>query len=79
VAQLNTMTEEEQFQAVLGFVGRMGGEVSGRIALDPELDQRIRLLADGSYARSQEEQDAILGEIARDSQALGCLAAYLRS
>jgi hypothetical protein len=79
VAQLNTMTEEEQFQAVLGFVGRMGGEVSGRIALDPELDQRIRLLADGSYARSQEEQDALLVEIARDSQALGLLATYLRS
>ena len=79
MAQLNTMTEEEQFQAVFGFVGRMGGEVSGRIALDPELDQRIRLLADGSYARSQEEQDALLVEIARDSQALGLLAAYLRS
>ena len=79
MAQLNTMTEEEQFQAVLGFVGRMGGEVEGRIALDPELDQRIRLLADGSYARSQEERDAILVEIAHDSQALGRLAAYLRS
>ena len=78
MAQLNTMTEEEQFQAVLGFVGRMGGEVAGRIALDPELDHRIRLLADGSYARSQEERDAILVEIARDSEALGRLAAYLR-
>lgn len=72
------MTEEQQFQAVLGFLGRMGGEVAGRIALDPELEHRIRLLADGSYARSQQEQDAILVEIASDSEALGRLAAYLR-
>ncbi|HEY4814907.1 MAG TPA: hypothetical protein VIH58_09545 [Chthoniobacterales bacterium] len=72
------MTEEQQFQAVLGFLGRMGGEVTGRIALDPELEHRIRLLADGSYARSQQEQDAILVEIASDSEALGRLAAYLR-
>ena len=78
VAQLNAMTEEQQFQAVLGFLGRMGGEVTGRIALDPELEHRIRLLADGSYARSQQEQDAILVEIASDSEALGRLAAYLR-
>ena len=78
VAQLNAMTEEQQFQAVLGVLGRMGGEVTGRIALDPELEHRIRLLADGSYARSQQEQDAILVEIASDSEALGRLAAYLR-
>lgn len=78
VAQLNAMTEEQQFQAVLGFLGRMGGEVAGRIALDPELEHRIRLLADGSYARSQQEQEAILVEIAGDSEALGRLAAYLR-
>ena len=72
------MTEEQQFQAVLGFLGRMGGEVSGRIALDPELEDRLRLFADGSYARSQEEQNAILTEIVSDSQALGRLAEYLR-
>jgi hypothetical protein len=72
------MTEEQQFQAVLGFLGRMGGEVSGRLALDPELDDRLRLFAGGSYARSQEEQNAILAEIVADSQALGRLAEYLR-
>jgi hypothetical protein len=72
------MTEEQQFQAVLGFIGRMGGEVSGRIALDPELDDRLCLFADGSYARSQEEQNAILAEIIADSEALGRLAEYLR-
>jgi hypothetical protein len=72
------MTEEQQFQAVLGFVDRMGGEVSGRIAPDPELDNRLRLLADGSYARSQKEQNAILAEIVGDSEALGRLAEYLR-
>ena len=72
------MTEEQQFRAVLGFLSRTAGEVSGRIALDPELDGRIRLLADGSFARSQEEQNAILAEIAADSEALGQLAEYLR-
>jgi len=72
------MTEEQQFQAVLGFIGRRGGEVFGRIALDPELDDRLRLFADGSYARSQEEQNAILAEIIADSEALGRLAEYLR-
>ena len=72
------MTEEQQFQAVLGLLARIGGEVSGRIALDPELDDRLRLLAEGSYARSQQEQDAILAEIAADSDALGRLAEYLR-
>ena len=72
------MTEEQQFQAVLGFVDKMGGEVSGRIAPDPELDNRLRLFADGSYARSQKEQNAILAEIVGDSEALGRLAEYLR-
>ena len=72
------MTEEQQFQAVLGFIGRMEGEVSGRIALDLELDDRLRLFADGSYARSQEEQNAFLVEIVADSEALGRLAEYLR-
>jgi predicted transcriptional regulator len=72
------MTEEQQFRAVLGFLGRMAGEVSGRIALDPELDDRLRLLAEGSYSRSQNEQDAILAEIATDSEALGHLAELLR-
>ena len=72
------MTEEQQFQAVLSFLARIGGEVSGRIALDPELDDRLRLFADGSYARSQQEQDAILAELAADSEALGRLAEYLR-
>lgn len=78
VNQLKFMTEEQQFQAVLGFLGRMEGEVSGRIALDPELDDRLRLLADGSLARSQQEQDQILAEIAGDSAALSRLAEYLR-
>jgi len=72
------MTEEQQFQAVLGFLGRMEGEVSGRIALDPELDDRLRLLADGSLARSQREQDQMLAEIAGDSAAVSRLAEYLR-
>ncbi|MBV8213532.1 MAG: hypothetical protein JOZ08_09970 [Verrucomicrobia bacterium] len=72
------MTEEQQFRAVLGFLGRMGGEVSGRIALDPELDDRLRLLAEGSYSRSQPDQDAILVDIATDSEAVGRLAEYLR-
>ena len=72
------MTEEQQFRAVLGFLGRMDGEVSGRSALDPELDHRIRSLAGGSYARSQEEQDAILAEIVIDSEALGRLAELLK-
>jgi len=72
------MTEEQQFRAVLGFLGRMAGEVSGRIALDPALDDRLRLLAEGSYSRSQNEQDAILAEIATDSEAVGHLAELLR-
>jgi len=72
------MTEEQQFRTVLGFLGRMAGEVSGRIALDPDLDNRLRLLAEGSYARSQEKQDAILAEVATDSGALGHLAELLR-
>jgi hypothetical protein len=73
------MTEEQQFRVVLGFLGRMAGEVSGRSALDPELDDRLRLLAEGSYARSPKEQDAILTEIFADSEALGQLAVYLRN
>jgi hypothetical protein len=73
------MTEEQQFRAVLGFLGRMAGEVSGRIALDPGLDDRLRLLAEGSYARSPRAQDAILAEIATDAEALGQLAQYLRN
>jgi hypothetical protein len=72
------MTEEQQFRAVLGFLGRMTGEVSGRIALDPELDDRLRLLAGGSYARSQKEQDAILAELVTDSEAIEHLAELLR-
>ena len=77
-ALVNMMTDEQQFQAVLGFLARLGSEVSGRIGLDPELDDRLRLLADGSYARSEKEQDTILAEIAADSEALGRLAEYLR-
>ena len=72
------MTEEEQFRVVLGFFGRMGGEVSGRIALDPDLDHRLRLLADGSLARRQPEQDQLLTEIAQDSAAMNRLAEYLK-
>ena len=72
------MTEEQEFRAVLGFLGRTAGEVSGRIALDPELDDRLRLLAEGSLARSEKEQEAILAEISADSEALGQLAEYLR-
>ena len=72
------MTEEQQFRAVLSLLGRTAGEVSGRIALDPELDDRLRLLAEGSYARSQQEQDAILAKIVTDSEALGHLAELLK-
>ena len=72
------MTEDQQFRAVLGFLGGMAGEVSGRVALDPELNDRLRLLAEGSYARSQQEQDAILAEIVTDSDALGHLAQLLK-
>jgi hypothetical protein len=75
------MTEEQQFRVVLGFLGRMGGEVSGRIALDPDLDDRLRLLADGSLAgREQEqEQDQLLTDIAEDSAAINRLAEYLKN
>ncbi len=73
------MTEEQQFRVVLGFLGRMGGEVSGRIALDPDLDDRLRLLADGSLARRQQEQDQLLTEIAEDSAAMNRLAEYLKN
>jgi hypothetical protein len=73
-----TMTEEQQFRAVLGFLGRMDGEVQGRIALDPELDDRLRSFADGLLARSQPEQDRILAEIVGNSAALNRLADYLR-
>ena len=73
------MTEEQQFRVVLGFLGRMGGEVSGRIAPDPNLDDRLRLLADGSLARRQQEQDQLLTEIAKDSAAMNRLAEYLKN
>ena len=73
------MTEEQQFRVVLGFLGRMGGEVSGRIALDPDLDDRLRLLADGSLARRQQEQDQLLTEITEDSVAMNRLAEYLKN
>jgi hypothetical protein len=72
------MTEDEQFRAVLGFLGRFAGEVSGRSALDPEFDRRLRLFADGSFARDQKAQDDITAAIAGDSEALGRLAEYLR-
>jgi hypothetical protein len=73
------MTEEQQFRVVLGFLGRMGGEVSGRIALDTDLDDRLRLLADGSLARRQQEQDQLLTKIAEDSAAMKRLAEYLKN
>jgi hypothetical protein len=73
------MTEEQQFRVVLGFLGRMGGEVSGRIALDPDLDDRLRLFANGSLARRQQEQDQLLTEIAEDSAAMNRLAEYLKN
>jgi hypothetical protein len=73
------MTEEQQFRVVLGFLGRMGGEVSGRIALDPDFDDRLRLLADGSLARRQQEQDQLLTKIAEDSAAMKRLAEYLKN
>ena len=73
------MTEEQQFQVVLGFLGRMGGEVSGRIALDPELDDRLRSLAAGSLARRPYEQDQLLTEIAADAEAMSRLADYLKA
>ena len=73
------MTEEQQFRVLLGFLGRMGGEVSGRIALDPDLDDRLRLFANGSLARRQQEQDQLLTEIAADSAAMNRLAEYLKN
>jgi hypothetical protein len=72
------MTEEQQFRVVLDFLGRMGGEVSGRIALDPALDDRLRLLADGFLVRRKQEQDRVLAELAGDSEALIRLAEYLK-
>ena len=72
------MTEEEQFRTVLGFLGTLDGEVQGRMALDPNLDDRLRSLAEGAFARSQQEQDRILAEIVTNSAALGRLADYLR-
>jgi hypothetical protein len=72
------MTEEQQFRVVLGFLGRMDGEVSGRSALEPALDDRLRLLADGFLARRQQEQDRVLAEIAGDSEALIRLVEYLK-
>ena len=73
------MTEEQQFRVLLGFLGRMGGEVSGRIALAPDLDDRLRLFANGSLARRQQEQDQLLTEIAEDSAAMNRLAQYLKN
>jgi hypothetical protein len=79
IGEAKIMTEEQQFRVVLGFLGRMGGEVSGRIALDLDLDDRLRLLADGSLARRQQEQDQLLTEIAEDSAAMNRLAEYLKN
>jgi len=73
------MTEEQQFRVVLGFLGRMGGEVSGRIALGPDLDARLRLLADGSLAGREQEQDQLLTDIAGNSAAINRLAEYLKN
>ena len=72
------MTEEQQFRAVFGFLGRIGAEVSGRIALYPELDDRLRLLADDALARKPQEQDQILAQIAGNSEAVTLLAEYLK-
>jgi hypothetical protein len=72
------MTEEQEFRVVFDFLGRIGAEVSGRIALHPELDGQLRLLADGALAREQQEQDRILAQIAADSEALTLLAEYLK-
>jgi hypothetical protein len=72
------MTEEQQFRTVLGFLGRFGAEVSGRIALDPEFDDRLRLFADGSFARDQKTQDDLIAAIAGNSEAISRLADYLR-
>jgi hypothetical protein len=79
IGQAKIMTEEEQFRVMLGFLGRTGGEVSGRIALDPDLDDRLRLLADGSLAGRELEQDQLLTEIAEDSAAINRLAEYLKN
>ena len=73
------MTEEQQFRAVLGFLGRLGAEVSGRIALDPDFDDRLRLLADGSFARDQKALDDIIAVTAGDPEALSRLADHLRA
>jgi hypothetical protein len=72
------MTDEQQFRAILGFLGRFGAEVSGRIALDPEFDGRLRLFADGSFAREPKTQDALITAIAGNAEALSRLADHLR-
>ena len=79
IGQAKLMTEEQQFRVLLGFLGRMGGEVSGRIAVAPDLDDRLRLFANGSLARRQQEQDQLLTEIAADSAAMNRLAEYLKN
>jgi hypothetical protein len=72
------MTEEQQFRVVFGFLGRIGAEVSGRVAFHEDLGDRLRLLADGALVGNQQEQDQILAQIAGDSEALMLLADYLK-
>jgi hypothetical protein len=43
------------------------------------LDDRLRLLADGSLAGREQEQDQLLIDIAEDSAAINRLAEYLKN
>jgi hypothetical protein len=72
------MDEEDQFRAVLGFLDRFEGEVSGRSAesLDPDMVAKIRELAAGTLDERQREQ--VLEEVARNRAGLELLATCLQ-
>jgi hypothetical protein len=72
------MDEEDQFRAVLGFLDRVDGEVSGRSAesLDPDMVAKIRELAAGTLDEKQREQ--VLEEVARNRAGLDLLATCLQ-
>ena len=72
------MDEEDQFRAVLGFLDRFEGEVSGRSAesLDPDTVTKIRELAAGTLDEKQREQ--VLEEVSRNRAGLELLATCLQ-
>jgi hypothetical protein len=72
------MDEEDQFRAVLGFLDRFQGEVSGRSveSLDPDMVAKIRELAAGTLDEKQREQ--VLEEVARNRAGLELLATCLQ-